>query len=82
MESQNLISDAYPLSLKRKEDLTVDELKRLPAFALYSDEDLAAILETVKRFTTILLPITRKEAKRQGMTKVIEITSHYKKKAA
>ncbi|HTN44820.1 MAG TPA: hypothetical protein VL098_00625 [Flavipsychrobacter sp.] len=45
----------FQLLLNRKEDFTIEELRNIGCFEGYSDERLAELLDTIKRFTKITL---------------------------
>lgn len=75
----------YPLSMKRKEDVTVEELKSMPGFAEQTDEELTAIIETVKIFSRAIIAIHARqsaEQKRTKKTRSIPLNPNLKKKAA
>ena len=76
MASEHLTSNAVPLSLKRREDLTVEELKNLACFKDHSDETLAAIIEAVKGFTRTILYIHTKDKGMQSRNQVIDLTTN------
>ena len=82
MTPKHLTAESVPLSLKRREDLTVEELKKLPSFIDHSDEALAAIIDAVKGFTRTILYIHTKEKGIRTRNQVIDITTNPQKKAA
>jgi hypothetical protein len=86
MKSQNLIPVNTSLtSSKRREDVTVAELKDMPCFATHSDEELASIIEAAKIFSRAVVTIHAKEtANRKGKakSKTIDLNKNLQKKAA
>ncbi|WP_118950499.1 hypothetical protein [Taibaiella helva] len=70
------------LSLKRKEDLTVSDLKGLPWFKDHNDEALAAIIEAAKCFTRAILYLHTRTGMLQYNKKAIDLIITPKKKAA
>lgn len=85
MKSDNRTSGTIPLSRKRREDVTIEELKNLPCFAAHSDEELAAIIEAAKVFSRAVVAIHVKETANKKATKkskTIELITNPQKKAA
>ena len=70
------------LSLKRKENLSVDELKSLPWFKDHTDERLAAIIEAAKCFTRAILYLHNRRTMLPYNKKTIDLSVTLKKKAA
>lgn len=82
MASEQGTPETVQLSLKRREDLTVAELRSLPWFKDHSDEAVAAIIETAKRFTKVVLYLYTMAKDKQSRKKVFDTTINPKKKAA
>ena len=86
MTTQNLTPNyTFNTSSKRKEDVTVAELKSLPWFATHSDDELASIIEAVKIFSRAIVDIHARETTNKRTTMkstVIDLNVNPLKKAA
>ncbi len=86
MKSENVVlSNTLQTSTKRKDDVSVAELKSLPCFATYSDDELASIIEVAKIFSRAVVAIHSKETANRKTAKkatAIALNTNSQKKAA
>ncbi|WP_028297925.1 hypothetical protein [Olivibacter sitiensis] len=54
--------------ITRKHDLTVEELKSLPMFAHFTDDEAKEAISTIKTFVDIALDYYKKDKEKQGNT--------------
>lgn len=83
MKPQNLITHNTFSSLKRKEDVTISELRTLPWFVTHSDEELATIIEAAKIFSRAIVALHSKDnSKTNKKSRTIDLIANPQKKAA
>ncbi len=85
MKPPNLITHNTFSSLKRKEDVTISELRTLPWFVTHSDEELATIIEAAKIFSRAIVALHNKEidnSKTNKKSRTIDLIANPQKKAA
>ncbi|OYD43650.1 hypothetical protein [Sphingobacterium cellulitidis] len=54
--------------ITRRHDVTVEEVKSIPMFAHFTDEQAKEVIDTVKIFVEIALDCYRKQQENQGNT--------------
>ena len=52
--------------ITRKHDVTVEEVKAIPMFAHFTDEQAKEVIQTVKTFVKIVFECYKKQQEKQG----------------